>query len=191
MTEKEALKLFDTHNALLEGHFRLSSGLHSGKYLQCARVLQHPDIAEELGEAIAAKFKKARISVVAGPAMGGIIIAHEVARALKARCVFGEREDGNMKLRRGFDVGPKDRVLVVEDVVTTGGSVKELADYIKGAKAKVVGTASIIDRSPAGLDIGYKNECLAKISIETFKPESCPLCKSRVPITKPGSRKIV
>ena len=129
--ESEIIDMFKKTGALLTGHFKLSSGLHSGQYLQCALLLQHPEYATKLGEGIAGRFKDKDITCVAGPALGGIIIAHEVAKALKTRCVFGERENGKMTLRRGFHLSPQDKVLVAEDVITTGKSVKELIDVVK------------------------------------------------------------
>lgn len=185
----EIIEIFKKSGALIMGHFKLSSGLHSGQYLQCALVLQHPEYAKRLGKAIAVKFKKDGVTVVAGPAIGGIVIAHEVARALGARCIFSEREDGQIKLRRGFRINSDDRILVVEDVITTGGSLKELVDFITKAGGKIIGAASIIDRSEEGIDFGVKKEHLAKLDISTFNPEECPLCQSNIPITKPGSRK--
>lgn len=187
--ENEIMEIFKKSGALLSGHFKLSSGLHSNQYMQCALVLQYPEYAAKLGKGIADKFKNDRITVVAGPALGGIIIAHEVARALGVRCIFGEREDKNMKLRRGFQVGPEDRVLVVEDVVTTGGSLKELADFIEGSGGKIEGAAAIIDRSGGNTGFKVKFKALASLNIEALTEESCPLCRKNIPITKPGSRR--
>ena len=188
MKTTEVMNVFKKTRAFLSGHFRLTSGLHSGHYLQCALVLQYPKDAERLGRAIADKFRRDNISVVAGPAIGGIIIAHEVARALGVRCIFGEREEGKMKLRRGFHVKNNERVLLVEDVVTTGGSIKELAKIIKYAGGKIVGVGSIIDRSGGKTDFGVKFETLMTLNIETFEEESCPLCKEKILVAKPGSR---
>lgn len=188
MKTAEVMNIFKRTKAFLRGHFRLSSGLHSGHYLQCALMLQYPKYAERLGAAIADKFGKDNISVVAGPAIGGITIAHETARALGVRCIFGEREEGKMKLRRGFYVKSNERALLVEDVVTTGGSIKELARIIKYAGGKVVGVGSIIDRSGGKTDFGVKFETLMALNIETFEEGDCPLCKEKIPITKPGSR---
>ncbi len=188
MTEKEVLKIFDTHNALLKGHFRLSSGLHSEKYLQCALVLQHPEVAEKLARALAAKFSKEKIDLVMGPALGGITLAYEIARAIGVRGIFTERQEGKMTMRRGFSIGKGEKALVVEDVVTTGGSTKEVIDVVKSSGAFVVGVGSIIDRSAGRIDFGVKFEFLAKIEIETFEEKNCPLCKKSIPVTKPGSR---
>ncbi len=188
MDKTEVMKIFKGHGAFLSGHFKLSSGLHSGHYLQCALVLQHPEDADKLGRAIADKFRKDGIAVVAGPALGGVIIAHETARSLGVRCIFGERENGKMRLRRSFQIKDGEKVLLVEDVVTTGGSIKELADIIKNAGGEVAGVGSIIDRSGGKTDFGVKFESLITLNVETFEEEHCPLCKEKVPITKPGSR---
>jgi len=190
MTEKDVLNIFEANEALLEGHFRLSSGLHSEKYLQCALVLQYPDIAERLSAALAEKFSKTeKIDLVIGPALGGITLAYEVARALGARGVFTERQDGAMVLRRGFSIKNGERVLVVEDVVTTGGSTKEVIDVVKNSGGIVIGVGVIIDRSSDKIDFGVRFESLAKVKVETFKEGECPLCKNNIPVTKPGSRK--
>jgi len=189
MTEKEILFLFEELNALLKGHFKLSSGLHSEKYLQCAIVLQHPVIAEKLAKELAAKFAGEKIDVVVGPALGGVTWAYEVARAAGTRGIFTEREEGKMKLRRGFSVKEGEKALVVEDVVTTGGSTKEVIDVIKALGGVVVGVGSVIDRSEEPVDFGVKFKSLARVKVDTYKEENCPLCKKGVPVTKPGSRK--
>jgi len=189
MTEKEVLDIFESKNALLKGHFRLSSGLHSEKYLQCALVLQYPDVAGNLAKALAARFPKVKIDVVVGPALGGITLAYEVARAIGARGIFTERRDGKMTLRRGFSIKNGEKALVVEDVVTTGGSTKEVIEVIKASGGIVVGVGSIIDRSSDKIGFGARFEALAKIEIETFDEANCPLCKKNIPIVKPGSRK--
>jgi orotate phosphoribosyltransferase len=189
MTEKEVLGLFEKCGALLKGHFRLSSGLHSEKYLQCALVLQYPDVAEKLSKELAGKFSKDAIDVVIGPALGGVTLAYEVARAIGKRGLFTERQDGKMVLRRGFSISKGEKVLVVEDVVTTGGSTKEVIDLVKSFGAEVVGVGSIIDRSGAKIDFGAPFKPLAKVAVETFEEDACPLCKKQVPITKPGSRR--
>ena len=189
MTEKEVLGIFEKYGALLNGHFKLSSGLHSEKYLQCALVLQYPDIAEELSKALAKNFSKDAVDVVIGPALGGVTLAYEVARAMGVRGLFTERQDGKMVLRRGFSISKGEKVLVVEDVVTTGGSTKEVIDLVKSFGANVVGVGSIIDRSGIKIDFGAPFKPLAKVEVETFQEDKCPLCKRQVPITKPGSRK--
>lgn len=189
MTEKQVIDLFTKHNALLTGHFKLSSGLHSEKYLQCALVLQHPDIAAKLSKEIAGKFSKDKTDVVIGPALGGITLAYEIARALGVRGLFTERQDGNMVLRRGFGIEKGEKVLVVEDVITTGGSTKEVIDVVRSLGGEVIGVGSIIDRSGQAIDFGAPFISLAKINVETFEEKNCPLCKKNIPVTKPGSRK--
>ncbi len=189
MTEKEVLEVFEKNNALLKGHFKLSSGLHSEKYLQCALVLQHPDVAEKLARGLAGKFSKDTIDVVVGPALGGVTFAYEVARALGVRGLFTEREEGVMTLRRGFSIAAGEKVLVVEDVVTTGKSTNEVIDVVKAGGGIVVGVGSVIDRSDRKPDFKVTFESLAKVTVETFSPEACPLCKKGIAVTKPGSRK--
>lgn len=189
MTEKEVLGIFDKYGALLKGHFKLSSGLHSEKYLQCALVLQHPGISEILSKALAKRFAAHKIEVVIAPALGGVTLAYEVARALGARGIFAEREAGVMTLRRGFSITKGERVLVVEDVVTTGGSIKEVMRLVRADGGEVAGAGSIIDRSAGKADLGVPFESLAKVEIETFKESDCPLCKKNIPMIKPGSRK--
>jgi len=189
MTDKDVLKLFEKHGALLTGHFRLSSGLHSGKYLQCALVLQYPNIAEQLSRALADMFSKDRPDLVIGPALGGITLAYEMARVFGVRGVFTERQDGAMILRRGFSIAPGEKALVAEDVVTTGGSTREVIEVVKNSGGQVIGVGCIIDRSDLGIDFAAPFRSLAKINIETFKEEACPLCRSGMPLTRPGSRK--
>jgi orotate phosphoribosyltransferase len=187
MTASDVLNLFRASGALLEGHFRLSSGLHSGGYLQCALVLQHSRNAAILGDALAAHAREVEPTVVLSPALGGIVIGHEVARALGVRSIFAERQEARLTLRRGFALDRADRVLVVEDVVTTGLSTRETIDVAHRAGATVVGAASIIDRG-AGIDLGVPYLALAKVALPAFDPAACPLCASGVPLVKPGSR---
>lgn len=188
--QNRVLEMFEETGALLRGHFLLSSGLHSPNYLQCARVLQHTDKAGELGRAIAAHFADHRIASVVAPALGGIIIGHEVARGLGAKSIFTERDGGGeMTLRRGFSLENDERVLVVEDVITTGGSTRETIDAVIAAGGKVVGAASIIDRSGGTADVGVPRHSLATLQVETFEAEKCPLCASGSVPVKPGSRK--
>lgn len=189
------LDLFRESGALLEGHFRLSSGLHSNGYLQSALVLQHPRHAETLGRALAALVGPHEPTAVLSPALGGIVIGHEVARALGVRAVFAERQDGALLLRRGFTLGPADRVVVIEDVVTTGGSTVETIDVAKAHGAEVVGAGSIIDRSggwtgwrdPSG-SVHVPYHALVTLSLATWTESDCPLCKTGTPVVKPGSR---
>ena len=191
MTEAEILQIFREHSALLEGHFILSSGLHSDRYIQCALVLQHPRIAEQLCSELAAKLSSVGIgavSAVAAPALGGVIVAHEVARALGARAVFTERQYSVMTLRRGFAFTPGEPTLVVEDVITTGGSTRETMDCVRKAGAKVVGVGALIDRSGGATNLGVPKAALVTLKVENHEPRDCPLCKSGVPAVKPGSR---
>src|SRR5690242_4266970 len=188
MNEAEVLDLFRQSGALLEGHFRLSSGLHSDRYLQSALVLQHPDLAERLGAAIATHARHLQPTAVLSPALGGIVIGQEVGRALDVRAIFAERQDGVLVLRRGFTLSRGDRVLVVEDVVTTGKSTRETIDVARAAGAQVVGAAAIIDRSGGEQNLDVPFHALATIALPTYQPESCPLCAAGQPVVKPGSR---
>jgi len=182
------LQIFKNTSAYLTGHFRLTSGLHSGEYLQSALVLQHPELAEKLGKWLAESMPKGE--VVASPALGGLIIGHEVARAMGARFIFTERDvEGKMTLRRGFSVQPGERIVVVEDVVTTGGSTREVIDLLRAAGAEVIAAGSIIDRSGGSADVGAPRVALTTLKPETWKPEECPLCLKGVAVEKPGSRK--
>ncbi len=184
------MELFEETGALLRGHFVLTSGLHSPNYLQCARVLQFPRIAERLGQAIASGFRDQRISCVVAPAIGGIVIGYEVARALGATSVFTERDgNGEMTLRRGFTLSEDERVLVVEDVITTGGSTRETIDAVIAAGGKVIAAASVIDRSGGTADVGVARAALATLQVETYDPAKCPLCADGSQPVKPGSRK--
>ena len=189
MNREEVVERFRRTGALLEGHFVLSSGLHSTHYLQCALVLQHPQEAEAFARAIAAQFEGQRIETVAAPAIGGIILGWEVARALGVRSIWTEREEGKMTLRRGFTVRPGERVLVVEDVITTGGSTRETCDALRAAGALVVGAASIIDRSAGRADVGVPRFALATLDVPALAPAACPACRRGEPAVKPGSRK--
>jgi orotate phosphoribosyltransferase len=186
MTPSDVLGMFRACGALLEGHFRLTSGLHSTGYLQCALVLQYPARAEELGRALAARVRAHGATVVLSPALGGIVIGHEVARSLGVRALFAERRDGPLVLRRGFTLGPDDRVLVVEDVITTGGSTRETMLVAHDLGAEVVAAAAIIDRGAS--DLGVPFEALARIDVPTFEAEACPKCLEGVPLDRPGSR---
>ena len=188
MTRDELLDLYRQSGALLEGHFRLTSGLHSPGYLQCALVLQHPPHAEALGRAIADRVRELRATVVLSPALGGVVIGHEVGRALGVRAIFAERQEGRLALRRGFTLASTDRVLVVEDVMTTGGSTRETIEVAKAAGGDVVGTASIVDRSGGSIHFDVPFASLLQIALPTYEPEGCPLCAQGVPVVKPGSR---
>lgn len=186
--EQHLLTIFQQTGALLEGHFQLTSGLHSPRYLQCALVLQYPEHAALAGRAIAAKFTDDRVDVVVAPAIGGIIVAHETARAIGVRALFTEREAGVMTLRRGFRLSRGERVLVVEDVVTTGGSTRETIDAVIDADGVVIGAGSIVDRSGGSVDVGVRRQSLLTLDVPAYEASECPLCKEGVPLIKPGSR---
>ena len=191
--QTEVLELFRSTGAYLTGHFRLTSGLHSAEYLQSALVLQHPRHAEKLGQWLAACVSRLTpaqsIAMVAAPAIGGLIIGHEVARALGTRFIFTERDpSGNMTLRRGFAVTPGETAVVVEDVVTTGGSTREVVEILKQQGATPLAAASIIDRSGGKADVGIPRAALATLNVISHEPSACPLCAQGIPVTKPGSR---
>jgi len=188
LSERETLELYEKTGALMRGHFRLTSGLHSDIYLQSALVLQYPEHAARLGEALAAPFTDARAQTVLAPAIGGILVAHEVARALGVRALFTEREDGAMRLRRGFTLTPGERCVVVEDVITTGGSTREVVECVRASGGSVIGVGSLIDRSGGTAAFDVKRASLAMVSASTWPPEACPLCKSGGHAIKPGSR---
>lgn len=189
METDEVIERFKATGALLEGHFVLTSGLHSANYLQCALLLQHPAEAEKFGRAIAEHFEKDEIQLVASPAIGGIVIGHEVASQLGARFIWTERDNGKMTIRRGFSVSPGERTLVVEDVITTGGSTLETVETLRAAGASVVGAASIIDRSSGRADVGVSRIALATLDVPALEPAVCDLCQQGIPAIKPGSRK--
>ncbi|ACL22022.1 orotate phosphoribosyltransferase [Desulfitobacterium hafniense DCB-2] len=190
LSPEEVLNIFKESEALLEGHFRLTSGRHSRQYMQCAKVLQYPHHAARLGEALAESFRGQGIDLVIGPAMGGILVAHEVGKALGTKAIFTERENGEMKLRRGFELQPGQKVLVVEDVITTGGSVREVIEVVKAYGAEPVGVGVLVNRSGGKADFGVPLASLLEIEIESFDPESCPLCAEGIPAVKPGSRAV-
>jgi len=181
-------RVFREAGALLEGHFRLSSGLHSARYIQCALVLQYPQIATRLGAQLADAFAGERIETVIAPAIGGILVAHEVARHLGARAIFAEREGGRFTLRRGFAIAPAERVLVVEDVITTGHSTREVIELVRAAGGEVVGVGALIDRSGRALYFGVPLRALLQLDLPTYPPDACPLCAAGVPMDTPGSR---
>ncbi len=185
------LSAFHATGAYLRGHFRLTSGLHSPEYLQCALVLQHPRHAERFGQLLANEFRRHAPSVVVSPAIGGLIIGYETARALGARFIFTERDaQGAMTLRRGFTVDPGEAAVVVEDVITTGGSTKEVVDILKAAGARVLAAGSIVDRSGGAADVGVPRIALATLQVTAYREEDCPLCRAGQPIVKPGSRPV-
>jgi orotate phosphoribosyltransferase len=187
------LELFRSTGAYLQGHFRLTSGLHSPEYLQCALVLQHPDAAERLGRLLAAELRAlagGKIDLVVSPALGGVIIGHETARALGTRFLFTERDSATAKmtLRRGFTTGAAETAVVVEDVITTGGSTRDVVDALRAAGAHVSAAGSIIDRSGGRASVGVPRVALATLEVVSHRPGQCPLCARGIPVVKPGSR---
>jgi orotate phosphoribosyltransferase len=190
---ESTLAIFNRTGAYLNGHFRLTSGLHSPEYLQCALVLQHPQLAEKLGAELGSLLRElaggVKIDIVSAPAIGGLIIGHEVARALNARFVFAERDTASkMVVRRGFEVAPDETAVVVEDVITTGGSTREVIDVLRGKGVNVVAAGSIIDRSGGSADLGAPRVALATLNVVSYSEENCPMCKQGLPVQKPGSR---
>ena len=188
MQQSDLLALFRRTGALLEGHFRLSSGLHSPGYLQCALVLARPCDAEAIGAALGDQLRKYDANVVLSPALGGVVIGHEVGRALRIRAIFAERQENVLTLRRGFALSAADKVIVVEDVLTTGLSTRETMEVAKHAGAKVVAACAMIDRSGGSHNLDVPFHALAPMRLPTYQPESCPLCAQGLPLTKPGSR---
>jgi len=191
MNQTEVLDTFRRTGALLEGHFVLSSGLHSPVYLQCAIALQSPSVAGEFGAAIANHFREQGIETVASPAIGGLVIGYEVARQLGVRFIWTEREQGDMTLRRGFTVRERERLLVVEDVITTGGSTRDTIGALKAGGAEIVAAASIIDRSGGKADVGVPRVSLATLEVPALSPSECEACQRGEPAIKPGSRSTI
>jgi len=189
---EEVMKKFEDAGAIQKGHFKLTSGVHSDTYIQCAQIMQHPEFMHNLCSELGKKFRGDDIDVIVGPAIGGIIMAHVMARVLGpwVRAIFTERENGKMTLRRSFEIKEGEKVIVVEDVTTTGSSVREVIDIVKSRKGKVVGVGVLIDRSGGKVDFGIKIEKLLTVDIKTFLPEECPLCKKEIPVIKPGSREL-
>ena len=189
INKERAIEIFKETEVLLEGHFLLTSGRHSNQYMQCAKILQYPNYAEELAKGLAEEFKEDSIDMVVGPAMGGIIIAYELARQLNVKNLFTERENGKMTLKRGFTIPKGAKVLVAEDVVTTGGSVFEVMDIVKEQGGEVAGVAVLVDRSNGTIDFGTKLRAALTADVISYEAEECPLCKEgKLPIVKPGSR---
>jgi orotate phosphoribosyltransferase len=188
---EQVLQLLRATGAVLEGHFLLTSGLHSGGYVQSAKALQYPQHAETLGGWIADSFHGTAVDVVISPAVGGIVIGQEVARALRVRAIFGEREGGVMTLRRGFEVAAGERVLVVEDVTTTGGSVREIMQVAQERQGRIVGVGAILNRSAGQIDLGVPLHALALLHIQNYQPDTCPLCQQGSQPVKPGSRQLL
>ena len=189
---EEVMKKFEQAGAVQKGHFKLTSGVHSDTYIQCAQVMQHPEFMHNLCSELGKKFRGDDIDVIVGPAIGGIIMAHVMARVLGpwVRAIFTERENGKMTLRRSFEIIQGEKVLVVEDVTTTGSSVREVIDIVNLRQGKVVGVGVLIDRSGGKVDFGIKTEKLLTVDIKTYLPEECPLCKKGIPAIKPGSREL-
>lgn len=190
MTDARAdvVAIYETHGGLLRGHFTLSSGLHSSEYWQSAIVLSHPDVAAQLGSAIAEQCRELDANLVVGPAMGGLIIAHEVARSLGCSMIFTERQDGRMTLRRGFQVGSEHRILIAEDVITTGGSAQEVVQLLRDQGAHVVGVSCIVDRSSGAAQFDVPFHPLVQVEKIAYAPRECPLCRAGTAAIKPGSR---
>ena len=188
MTSEQVLDIYRKTGALLTGHFLLSSGLHSEQYLQSALVLQEPDVATRLCAALAEHFKDERIEAVIAPALGGVFVSHETARALGVRALFAERVNGELTLRRGFTIKPGERVLVVEDVITTGKSTKETIRVVQQEGGAVIAAASLVDRSGGKADVGVPYKSLVTLNVPTYSPEECPQCKAGSSPVKPGSR---
>ncbi len=186
MEAEEILSLFRESGALLEGHFLLSSGLHSPTYFQCALLLQHPDLAQGLCRELAHRFEGLKVKVVLSPAIGGIIVGYELARVLGARAIFAERVAGKMRLRRGFQLQKGERAVVVEDVVTTGGSLQEVTRLVQETGGRVVGRGALVDRSKGKADPALQS--LVSLDIINYPPQDCPLCRKGIPLVKPGSR---
>lgn len=196
MTNEELLSIFKKSGALLDGHFQLTSGLHSAQYFQCAKVLQYPAYSEAVCQTIAERFKDVPVNVVIAPAIGGIVVAQEVGRLVagrrrtgdELRVLFTERKENAMQLRRGFEINAGEHVLVCEDVVTTGGSVVEVIKIVKERGGIVDGVGVIVDRSGGTVDFGCPLTAAMTMKVVTYRPEDCPLCRQNIPIDKPGSR---
>ncbi|MDR0932696.1 MAG: orotate phosphoribosyltransferase [Victivallales bacterium] len=188
MTEQEIIKILEDSGALLTGHFQLRSGLHSNRFFQAALLLQYPDKAETVCRYLSEQFRDQKIDTVISPAVGGLIVGQEVARALKVRAIFADKEDGQLVLKRGFSIKPGEKVLVAEDVVTKGGRVQQTVDLVRALGGEVVGIAVIVDRSggDAQFDVPFKSAL--KLTLPTFEPTECPLCKSNTPLDRPGSK---
>ncbi len=190
MTKERVMEILKEAGVLLEGHFLLTSGRHSDKYLQCAKIFQDTKYSEELCAALAEKYKDAGVELVIGPAIGAIQMSYEVSRHLGVKNIFAEREDGKMTLRRSFEITEGQRVLVVEDVVTTGGSVREVIDIVREHGGEVVGVGVVVDRTGGKIDFGVPLESVISLDVVSYEPDECPLCKENKPLVKPGSRNI-
>jgi orotate phosphoribosyltransferase len=187
MTEQQILDLYRSTGVLLDGHFKLTSGKHSPMFLQCSQIMQYPAKAGPLADELAAKLRGFAADAVIGPAMGGIILAYEVGRALGKRAIFAERQDGTMTLRRGFRIQPGERFIVVEDAISTGGSVREVIDVVKERGGQVVAVGSLVDRSGGKVDFGVPAATMVTLEVPAYAPDDCPLCRAGVPLTLPKS----
>ncbi len=191
LTKEQVLAILKEREAVLEGHFLLTSGRHSDRYVQCAKLFQYADTSEIICKELADKFAGEKIDVVVGPALGGVIMAYEMGRQLGVRNIFAERENGNMTLRRGFKVEKGERVLVCEDVVTTGGSVKEVIALLSDMGAEIVGVGSVVDRSNGKVDFGVPFHAVLSMEVTSYEADNCPLCREgKIPAIKPGSRNL-
>jgi len=190
MTNQEILNIFNQTGGRLEGHFLLTSGRHSGEYMQCAKLFVDPEMSEKLCSALAKKMDNIKADFIVSPAIGGIVMGYEMARQLKCKNYFAERVNGEFELRRGFEIKEGQKIVVVEDVVTTGGSVKEVISLMKALGATVIAVASIVDRSNGNVDFGYPYYSLLSMDIKSYDKEDCPLCKTEMPLVKPGSRNV-
>lgn len=190
MNKDKAIKIFEETGLMQKGHFLLTSGRHSDTYMQCARLFEHPKHSETIAKDIAEAFADDNITMVIGPAMGGIILSYEVSRALGVTNVFAERVDGAMTLRRGFAMGKGDNVLIVEDVITTGGSVFEVIDVVVATGANIAGVGLVVDRSNGKIEFGYKKHAVVTMEVISYSSTECPLCRDNIPFVKPGSRNI-
>ncbi|GAB6100718.1 orotate phosphoribosyltransferase [Halanaerocella petrolearia] len=188
MKEERVIEIFKKTGVLQEGHFKLSSGLHSSQYLQCAQVLQHPVYAQELADGLAEKFAEVDIDVVVGPAMGGVTLSYAVGLALEKKTIFTEREAGKMVLRRGFRLDPGDKVLVIDDVLTTGKSVNEVIEVINRTGAELAGVGVLVDRSEGKVNFEVPTESMLQVDVEAYQPKECPMCKEDKGFDQPGSR---
>ena len=186
LSEKEVMAMLEETKAVLHGHFLLTSGLHSPMYVEKFNVLQHPKYTEKLCQEIARRYANDNIELVVGPTTGGILLAYECGKALGTRAIFTERENGKMTLKRGFQIPKGTRCLIVEDIVTTGGSVREVMDVVKEHEGVIVGIGLLVDRSGGKVDFGVRTEPLLRLDVTTYQPDNCPLCKDNVPMTKRG-----
>ena len=190
MQKQEIIELFKKTKVIQKGHFELSSGRHTDTYLQCAKIMQYPDYTNKLAKEIAELWSEENIDLVVGPAIGGIIISYAVASMMNSRNIFSERKDGEMQFRRNLDIKEDDKVLIVEDVVTTGGSVREVVNLLEDSKADIVGISSLVDRSNGEVEFNYPFKPLLELKVDSFKADNCKLCQNNIEINKPGSQKM-